>query len=270
MHPCWYIEYLAERDYTAGSISNHLAHIRTFYKLAGLRDAPLNHYRVNLALRAAAMNIRRRAVQKQAVTPAMLKAVVRVLYTQPDPLPITLAILIMFIGFLRQSSLAPPTVSTFDHTRHLTRADARISEQGLVIRLKWSKTLQKSCDLKNILLPPTQDKTICPVETYKAYVAAYPATRQSAPLLSFKDGQPLTTRHIARRWTQAVKQAGLPSAALSLHSLRKGGASFVYNQGRATLNDVMAQGTWRSLSVRDYIKPQEASKTTVHDALSAL
>ena len=216
------------------------------------------------------MNIRRPQADKLPVTPEVLRAVLGRIEKGPDRLPLTLGILIMFVGFLRQSSVAPGSVASFDKTRHLTREDVFNSSRGLVIRLKWSKTIQRSADQKTILLPQTNDPRLCPVRAFNAYIAARPTAAPSAPLLTFRDGNPITTRYISRRWIAALKEAGLSTTAYSLHSLRKGGASFAYNHGKADLNDVMAQGTWKSDAVRTYIKPQDAAPNTVHAALSAL
>ena len=197
-HICWFVEYLASRGYSPGSIHNNIAHIRTFYKLAGVKDAPLYHYRVTLALRAVSTTIRRKSVAKLPVTPMALKAVLVIVRTHQDPLPLILAILLMFLGFLRQSSVSPPTARAFDPTRHLTQEDATLTQQGLIIKLKWSKTIQKSCDLKTLLLPATKDRNTCPVRAYKAYMKSRPGAHPQDPLLTFEDGNPLTTRYIAR------------------------------------------------------------------------
>ena len=270
IHPCWYIEYLARHHYSPGAISNHISHLRTYYRLAGLDPAPFHHFRVSLALRAVAMNIRRPQAEKLPVTPKVLRAVLTRIRQGPDHLPLTLGILIMFLGFLRQSSVVPGSVGAFDPSRHLTWADATATPTGLVIKIKWSKTIQKAADQKSILLPQTNDRSLCPVRAFKAYASTIQRPHHDAPLLTFRDGNTLTTRYIARRWSTALKEAGLPVTAYSLHSLRKGGASFAYNDGNAKLNDVMAQGTWRSDAVRSYIRPQDAAPNTVYAALAAL
>ena len=210
VHVCWYMEYLAAHSYTPGAISNHVSHLRTFYRLSGLHAAPLHHLRVQLALRAVSMNIRRPSQVKLPVPPHVLKQVVQAVMATQDSHALVLALLIMFIGFARQSSVAPPTVCAFDPTRHLTRADAVPSDRGLAITIKWSKTLQKSSDLKTILLPPTDDPVLCPLAAYRRVVAAAPGAPPEAPLLAFKDGHPLTTRYIARRWHQALKDLASP------------------------------------------------------------
>ena len=245
-----------------------MSHLRTYYRLAGLRDAPLHHYRVSLALKAVSTTIRHNPDTKLPVTPAILKQVISHLPPGPLFLPVKLALLIMYMGFLRQSSVAPPTVKAFDSTRHLTWADITDTPKGLSLTLKWSKTIQKSQDAKRLLLPPTQDNTLCPVRTFRQLKASIGAPRlPSSPLLTFEDKRPITVRVVARIWTQAIKDAGLSPTAYSLHSLRRGGASYTYNDAKATLNDVMHQGTWRSAAVRAYIKPQEHSYNSVHHAL---
>ena len=181
--------------------------------------------------------------------------------------PVKMAILLMFMGFLRQSSVTAQTVRAFDMTRHITTADVSVSPKGLHVKLKWSKTIQKASDAKSIIMPRTNDPELCPVRAHSAWMAVKPDTTPASPYLTFQDGNPLTTRAIARSWGEAVKAAGYDPKLISLHSLRRGGASFTYNDCRADLNDVMHQGTWRSMAVRDYIRPKDTTLNTVHDAL---
>ena len=270
VHYCWYIEYLARHAFTPGTISNHISHLRTFYKLADLPLAPLNHYRVGLALRAVAINVRHVPDPKDAASQAVLRAVLVQLREGPARLPTKLAILLMFMAFARQSSITPPTVSAFDATRHLTWRDAWLTPEGLSLRIKWTKTIQRSCDLKVILLPFTTDPELCPARTHQRYKGTRAAAQGHHPYLTFEDGNPLTTKFVARAWAQAVKAAGFDPSRLSLHILRRGGASYTYNQADAKLNDVMAQGTWRSLAVRDYIRPDSPTLNTVHKALKRI
>ena len=225
-HVCWYVELLANRKYTPGTISNHISHLRTFYKMADLPVAPFHHYRVCLALRAVATTIRRAPIKKAPVTADILKTVVASLPEHQHTLQVKMAVILMFQGFLRQSSVAPTTVANCDPTRHLVNADLSLSPKGLHIRLKWTKTIQKSVDAKALLLPPTADHNLCPVKTHKQILASTASLQPQAPYLAFKDGNPITTRAISKMWVEALAQAGLSPSLYSLHSLRKGGASY--------------------------------------------
>ena len=261
---------MAQKGLTAGSISNNISHIRTYYKMANIDAAPLHHYRVNLALRAVAISIRKAPNLKDAVPPQVVRAVLTRNQGSEEAELVALAILILYIGFLRQSSLAPATRAAFDPTRHPSVADAALGPKGLTLQLKWSKTMQRATDATSLILPPTMDPTMCPVKAYTKYMAKRAHHGPRAPLLTFKDGNPLTSRYLARRWAALLVSVGSDPKLYSLHSLRKGGASYAYNQGGARLNDVMTQGTWRSMAVRHYIKPKDGQTNTVHRALARL
>ena len=267
---CWYIEYLASHAYTPGAISNHVAHLRTFYKMAGLNDLPLYHYKVGLALRAVAITIRHVPNPKLPVTPQILRQALAGIHRVKHPKLVAAGLIITFMGFLRQSTLAPATLAKFDPTRHLTKGDVAVSSAGVTIRVKWTKTIQKAADARSLYLPATHDPALCPVKRVQDYLATAPPTPSSGPFLTFPDGNPVTTRYLAGQWASLLKQAGLPITPYSLHSLRWGAAHYTYNHGKAKLNDVMTHGTWRSLSVRDYIKPVDGHITSVHEALQRL
>ena len=270
IHVCWFIEYLAKYGYSPGAISNTVSHLRTFYKLAGLSTTQLQHYRVGLALRAAAMTIRRAGATKLPATPDVLRKALSCLHAVDYPRLVKAAIIMIFMGFLRQSSAAPPTVAAFDPSRHITRQDITIKPTGVLLNLKWTKTIQRATDAKKLWLPATTDPLLCPVRALNDYLQHAPAAPALSPFFSYPDGRPVTSRYLAKQWTVLLKEAGLPVMAYTLHSLRKGAASYAYNEAWATLNDVMTQGTWRSMAVRDYIKPPDAAHNSVHSALQRL
>ena len=268
---CWYIEYLARHYSSPASISNAISHLRTFYSLSDISTRPLFHHRVGLALRSVAINIRHQPVGKHPVDPALLRAVMHQLGRCRSPEAMKLAILLMFMGFLRQSSVAPHSVKGFDHTRHLTTADITPTHSGLRVKLKWTKTLQSSADATNIMLPTTEDPALCPLRAYTKYMAVAPTTvSNKQPLLRHNDGNTLTVPFIRRQWALALAALGKTTTQFSLHSLRRGAAHYTYNEARADLNDVMSHGTWRSQAVRAYIKPDTVNHNSVHTALGRI
>ena len=268
IHVCWYVEYLARHNNSPASISNAISHLRTFYSLVELSLAPLNHYRVLLALRAASITIRHVPSPKESVTPQLLKSALRNVHKLPAHEAVKLALLFMFMGFLRQSTVAPQSVATFDPTRHLTVADVTRTSNGLSVAVKWTKTIQSSADATAILLPATRDRALCPVRAYGAYLDSVSLLAgPDTPLLRHKDGNPLTVPYIRRQWAILLNIIGKKATTFSLHSLRRGAADYTYNTCRADINDVMHQGTWKSQAVRAYIRPSQTAHTSVHRAL---
>ena len=267
-HICWYIEYLTRHLKSPASISNAVSHLRTFYTLSGLSTTALYHHRVGMALKAVAVNIRHAPSKRAPVTPAVLRRALANINELTHPHLTRLAILLMYMGFLRQSSAAPPTVAAFDPTRHLTVGDASITPQGLVLKVKWTKTLQSAADATAVTLPATKDAALCPVRAFNKYQQSLPPpAAPTAPLLRYKDGNPATVPFIRKQWAALLDKVGLSAKIYTLHSLRKGAAQYTYNTGKADLNDVMHHGTWRSQAVRIYIKPDVAEHNSVHRAL---
>ena len=245
-HVCWYIEYLACHSIAPASISNAVSHLRTFYSMSHLATAPLYHLRVQIALRAISTSIRHVSDPKEAVPPALLRAALAHVGRLPHPRAVKMALLLMFMGFLCQSNVAPTFASTFDPTRHLTCGDAVVTPLGLCIVVKWTKTIQASADATSVLLPATRDSLLCPVHAYQEYVQQAPKPGSArAPLLRHWDGNPLTVPYIRRQWALLLAIIGNSPAVYSLHSLRRGAAQYTYDC-RADINDVMLQGTWKS------------------------
>ena len=265
------MEHLAAQGHAPPSISNSISHLRTYYQLAALDTSPLHHFRVGLALRAISITIRHVPDSRDPVPPDLLRRVMADVHRLSSAPATRLALNLMFMGFLRQSSVAPQTVASYDHTRHLAVRDLHLSDHGLTVHIKWTKTLQSSAEATSILLPPTEDSLLCPVKAYAAYCEAAPTGRPpTSPLLVHDDGNTLTVPFIRRQWNELLKRDGADPARFSLHSLRKGAADYTYNVARADLNDVMTYGTWKSQAVRAYIKPQQGPTNTVYKALQRL
>ena len=267
-HICWYIEYLTRHNNNPASISNAISHLRTFYTMSSLSTRHLYHARVQLALRAIAITIRPPQTPRDPVTPSILKDALSNISCLDNPDLVQLAVLLMYLCFLRQSNIAPQSVKSFDPTRHLTAGDLTIEDIGLRVKVKWSKTIQSSADATSVVLPVTRDPVVCPVRAYDKYLkSAPPPGSQDAPLLRYKDGNAMTVPHVRKQWARLLSFIGKTPKALSLHSLRRGAAQYTYNTGKAKLNDVMNQGTWRSQSVRAFIRPDSAKLNSVYTAL---
>ena len=266
-HICWYIEYLAQEGRKAPTIKNHISHLRTFFMLAGLDLSALHSYIVTNALRALSITLRHIPNLKRGANPTTLRAALGYCGDLAYPEHVAFAILAMFHGFFRQSNMVPQRARGFDPTRHFTRDDFVYTNEGLSVTLKWSKTLQSSGCPPKVLLAPCQDSGLCPVSAYSNLLRVAPTTGILQPLLQFNDGNSLTIRYLADRWRELLMAAGMDPTKISLHSLRRGGATFAHTHG-AKLPDIMAQGTWASDAVLAYIRQEPGQQSSVHRALN--
>ena len=267
---CWYLEHLAHKGLVHTTIANHLSALRTYFAMAALDRSPLHSSVVNQAMRGLALNLRHTPDPARAVTPDVLTRAMAHLATLQYPHHVRLAVVWMFMAFLRQSNIVPRTTGTFDPTRHLTRDDIAVAQDSLIVSLKWSKTSQKSHTPTTVTVWALPGSPICPVTAYNTLLAHAPTRWAGQPLLQFKDGNSMTSPYIARNWLTLLKAANIPSHKLTLHGLRRGGATYAYHDGDATLEDVMAHGQWASSAVRAYLTPSATRRTSVHRALAHL
>ena len=123
---------------------------------------------------------------------------------------------------------------------------------GLLIRLKWSKTLQSPGDATIVPIPSIPGHPLDPVAAFQAMVAGSPTTHGQSPLLVHPWGRVITTRHLQSSLRSILTSLGVPAHLLSLHSLRRGGATTSALAGADYLH-IKCHGTWRSDSFWDYI-----------------
>ena len=123
----------------------------------------------SLTLQAISYSAGPQPDNRSAVTKEDLIRLVAVCKTDPSRVPLRVALVFGFLGYLRISNMAPPTAQPFDPTRHSSWADVRPCEQGLLLDIKWTKTLQAQHGVTTIPLTALLDQRICPVAVWNLY-----------------------------------------------------------------------------------------------------
>jgi hypothetical protein len=167
------------------------------------------------------------------------------------------AFLFAFFGFLRQSNLAPPTSGSFDRPRHTRRADVSVHASGIIVTLRWTKTLQDFSKSFHIPLPSILGSPLCPTAAYLDFVKAAPGRSQD-PLLSFpykgRSRIVLSAGYLRKELSNFLTSLKLPSYSISLHSLRRRvGGGHGSLQGRCHTPTIQKHGTWVSGAVKGYL-----------------
>jgi hypothetical protein len=266
-HICWFLEHLARSTDVIGTITNTLGHIRTYFKNAAFNTAPLYSTCVQNAIRGLQITLRHVPQPKLPAPSTLLRDCLGQVGLLEYPAHIKLALIIMFNGFFRQSNVAAKTVAAFDTTRQFVRRDFLLGPTYIVVRLKWSKTLQKSSSATTVTLHAIPGSPLCPYKAFLELCQAAPTTHPKQPLLAYGDGNPMTINYISAQWSKLLTGIGADPSKLSLHSLRRGGALHAHTHG-AALQDIKPHGTWASDAVSAYIRPNKDTYTTVHKAMS--
>ena len=223
----------------------------------------------SLTLRAIAYSAGPQPDHRSAVTKEDLIKLVAICDMDPSLVLFRVALGFGFLGYLKISNLAPPTAQSFDPARH-SWVDVRPSKQGLLIDLKWTKTLQTQRGVTAILLAALQDNRICPVATWELYRHMLPwvAPHKTTPLLLTTAppvGKTISASTLRAMFHRAAESAGLSDKGYTPHSLRPGGASFCFQAG-VPLEHIKKHGTWTSHAVDRYLLQHQAFQTPIAQA----
>lgn len=175
------------------------------------------------------------------------------------------AILVMFTTAVRQSNIFPTSQKVFDPSRQLVVADLMWRDEYVKLNIKWGKAQQKTCT-KFVKIPKAKSSHLCTYTALKLVNRGHNVTSRT-PLICFPDGNPVPIAYVTRKWKQAMRALKLDNYKFTLHSLRRGGARFLQDQGVETAN-IMNHAGWRSSAVNDYINAPGMQKT--YAALHAL
>ncbi len=263
---CAYLEFLIQTFKSSKSVRNYFSAIQLLHKFADRTATNCQAFQVTLMLRASTLTMRHIPHRRQPVTPAILHKLCLICKRQGlVGAVLRVAFTIAFLGFLRASNLCPYTDKGFDITRHLTRADVRVAAPGLVIHLKWSKTLQQAMQPRSIPIISIKDSPIDPVTAFTDMCRLIPADRD-APLLLLPGNRPLTVPKLRGAFNVMLQQLGLSTKQFSLHSFRRGGATTCHLNG-ASFIDIKRQGQWAGPTFWDYVAQPILHKSSVCAAL---
>ena len=143
------------------------------------------------------------------------------------------AVLLGFYMFMRKSNLVPSTMDTYNIQEQFCRADLNITDinAAMVTEVRWSKTLQFKQRILRFPVLPAKNKAICPVFwTYHMINRIKVGPTDPAFALRIKDKiLALSANQLIyrlRKWL--ILLGDVDPTLYSLHSLRRGGATFAY------------------------------------------
>ncbi|RLC08584.1 MAG: hypothetical protein DRI57_23705 [Deltaproteobacteria bacterium] len=163
--------------------------------------------------------------------------------------------LLSFYLFARKSNMVPPSSVLFDLTKHLARGDIFRSSTGLVILIKWSKTIQ--CGERHLLVPLLQvaSNPLCPRRAFDFMADRFPAPRCS-PAFVYTDvqGFTVTLTHgvLVSSLKDLLRRVGVDPLGYTGHSFRRGGASFAFQAG-VSGELIQLHGDWKSDAYLKYL-----------------
>lgn len=268
MHVAQFYAHLLSRLTAMGSLANYQSAVNTFYKLYGvhLDTADIVFKLLNMS---AKKHLTTAPVQKPPLEFAHLLQMISIVNSQ-DPTEVAFinAIVIGFMATLRRSNICPPSPTQYDEHKHLRREDVLMTQDGLVVVLRWTKTNQASQHLFKIPIAFSGDDRFDPPRIFRLFNQRYPV-KPADPCFSFYAENRLfvlTHSDLARMLNRFLSDIGVPADAYTTHSIRKGGTTAFHRAGvRSEL--LKAHGTWQSDAYQTYLGHSYADLLSVSQSV---
>lgn len=260
---CAFIHSLIVKYDNPTTILNYIASLASVFKTLGIDTRSFVSVNVCDFILSIKSNIRHQPTKRLPVSYQMLCQIINLVRLDPEGPSLAFAILLMYFSFLRQSNLCPRNKSAFDHSRHLLRTDVLVRPDALVIAVKWSKTRQGR-HASSVAIPALPGALTCPRLAWQEMTRHSPTVSAGQPLFSFRDASPLPLSYLKRAWDATIRQLGITHRLYTLHSLRRGGVTDIYQSGAASIQEIQSHGDWRSDAVFTYL-PNDPRNSRIPD-----
>ena len=265
-----FLECLVRNNTKYSMLCNYVSAIKASFVLYDLPHDLLDHPRLKLFLKSVRINRPLTLVCHNIIDLGMLERISIACDAFKCAKVFRAVFLTGFFGFLRLSNLAPHSLNTFDHSRHLTGQDLFFTKKLVKILVKWTKTLQNRDTVQVICLPKLSNPLICPFRALKALTKLYPMSPTTSVFQVIGNGgwQPLTDTKV-RKCLKVINTAlGLNPQFFTFHSFRRSGATFAYNS-HVPIQQIKRHGTWLSECVWRYIQADHSAGESLALSLAA-
>lgn len=250
-----YIAHLAAR-LAANSIPKYLTAVRLLHLEGGLSNPVGDNWIINTLLKGIKRDKGTAITKKLPMTPAILLRMRNLLNLNHPPDIVFWAVcLMLFFGLFRKSNVLTKK-GCFSPSLHLTRGDIRLHQAGIVVTIRWSKTIQFREKSLTVPMPMQTTHPLCPSTAILRALAHTlgadplgPAFMTRAPDNSMTPLLPEMFVHKLKLHRAAL---GLDSSAYSGHSFRRGGATWALTCGLPG-ETIQLMGDWTSDCYKRYL-----------------
>ena len=257
-----FLECLVSNNIAYSMLCNYVSAIKASFVLYDLPHVLLDHPKLKLFLKSIRINRPLTLVSHNIIDLDMLEKISLACETLKCPKVFRAIFLTGFFGFLRLSNLAPHSLTTFDHSHHLTGQDLFFSKEFVTILVKWTKTMQNRDAVQVVCLPRLTNPVICPYKALQALTKMYPMSAVTS----------LFQIHGNTSW-QPLKclktinvSLGLNPHFFTFHSFRRSGATY---NSHVPIQQIKHHGTWSSECIWRYIQADHSACESLASSLAA-
>ena len=253
---CLYAAYLA-RTLKFSSIKQYLGIIGLMHKEFGLDNPLIGNWQLSSLLTGVKRVHGNAPKQKLPINFDILRGIHSQLnLTYSVDAAFWAICLVAFFGMFRKSHLLISKVGSFDSSKQLTKADFSFFQGGVLVRVRWSKTIQFREKVVQIPLIAAPCSIFCPVSAiYRAFSFTPHVSNNSQAFQwvhSSLNIRPFTYGFFMTKLRTCLTKCGLQGMDFGSHSFRRGGASLAFQAG-LPLEIIKILGDWKSNAVLLYL-----------------
>jgi hypothetical protein len=260
-----YIECLANTFKAPTSVLNYISGVKTLHSMLGFKFPQLDSFLFKVQIRGITKKLQHRPKQAQPISPSMFISIKSLLdFNSSFQNSIWALFTISFFTFARLSNMVPLTSKQYDINKHLSRSDITITLDSLIVRFKWSKTIQDGSRVVLIPLVAMPHNPLCPYTAYCKLVSLVPAPAEFSAFTYIKGSNlyNLVTSDVVSTLRILLTSLGFDASLYSGHSFRRSGATWAFSAGVNPLS-IKSHGDWKSLSYLQYIQISDQQKRMV-------
>ena len=259
-----YTAFLARR-LSLSSIKKYLNIIRIMHLENGFPNPLRENWFLDSILKGVGRDKGMTVKRKLPITPEILLGIRNLLnLSNLTDAMFWAACLTAFFGFFRKSNLFPPPGTKFDSDKHLCRSDFILFHWGIMVKIKYSKTIQFKERVLLTPLPLLQGHPLCPVTAITNALILSPGANPMGPAFLASHTQNMTP-FPPSRFVQVLKRLlgslGLPASEYSGHSFRRGSATWALAHGLPG-ETIKILGDWKSDAYMAYLSLSDSQKVT--------
>ncbi len=250
---CLFAQFLSRSFKSVGSIKNYISGIKLLHAINDAVCPSFSNIDLRLSLRGIARLNPHKPRQALPMTPILLCKLFDTLDFKDVKDTVMWAVSILaFFTLARKSNLVAKRVG-IGCDKQLTRGDIVVAQNCLLVKFRWSKTIQYG--ERQIITPVLgiKNSKLCPVRAYKRMLKQVPGPASQAAFVFPTDSGniPVTYAQFQSFLRHSLQNIGVDASKYSSHSFRRGGASWAFQCG---LDPELVQvlGDWHSDSYRNY------------------
>lgn len=248
-----YAQFLSRTFKSVDSIRNYISGVKTFHAMLGFSTDHIDSYMVNLSLKGIARLNPHAVKRAEPMTIAILFHLYDYLdFAIEDNVRYWCLFLFAFFLVARKSNLVPTSKDDICAGKFLQFKDITVFEDYLLVKFRWSKTIQFGerqieCPVIKLL-----DKRICPYSAFQNLLKLKNRNSLGAVFVT-SDDKLITYSKFQRKLRSCLNGIGLDSNLFSTHSFRRGFATLAF-QYNVLPEHIQLLGDWKSDAYKCYLQ----------------